>query len=97
MLPTGARLYDVTVQLLLIILVVCRMLGAREESMAALIAEVDRRWQGPEGYFKQLVGLGDNEIKHLRDVLSDLKDWRPRPSPGSTRSDEDPPIAEIPG
>ncbi|KAF2021688.1 putative tyrosine-protein phosphatase [Aaosphaeria arxii CBS 175.79] len=46
-----------------------RMVGARAESMLALVEEVDRRWGGPKGYFKQEVGLGNAEVQKLRDIL----------------------------
>ncbi|KAF2732874.1 putative tyrosine-protein phosphatase, partial [Polyplosphaeria fusca] len=44
-----------------------RMVGAREESMRALIEEVERRWGGPEGYFLQDVGLSEEEVERLRE------------------------------
>ncbi|KAJ3548720.1 hypothetical protein NMY22_g1159 [Coprinellus aureogranulatus] len=47
-----------------------RMIGAREESMWALLDEVDRRWGGAEGYFKQEVGLTEDQIKKLREILT---------------------------
>ncbi|KAF2475382.1 uncharacterized protein BDR25DRAFT_382331 [Lindgomyces ingoldianus] len=47
-----------------------RMVGAREESMWALIEEVQRTWGGPEGYFRELVGLSEQEIGTLRDVMT---------------------------
>ncbi|KAF2119414.1 protein-tyrosine phosphatase-like protein [Lophiotrema nucula] len=85
-----------------------RMLGAREESMEALITEVYRRWQGPEGYFKELVGLNDEEIKRLRTIMSTPKHvpFLPRdsirsgddPSVGeATSAGEDHPVGEAPG
>ncbi|OAG11563.1 putative tyrosine-protein phosphatase, partial [Paraphaeosphaeria sporulosa] len=46
-----------------------RMVGAREESMEALIAEVEKIWQGPEGYFKAEVGISDGEIERLRELF----------------------------
>lgn len=46
-----------------------RMIGAREESMWALFAEVERRWGGAEGYFTQGVGLTGDEIKRLKELL----------------------------
>ncbi|KAF2006048.1 putative tyrosine-protein phosphatase [Amniculicola lignicola CBS 123094] len=46
-----------------------RMVGARAESMEALVREVQRRWAGPEGYFRECVGLGEDEIARLREVL----------------------------
>ena len=47
-----------------------RMIGAREESMRALIEEVNQRWGGPRGYFKGEVGLTDKEIQMLRTVMT---------------------------
>ncbi|KAF2186248.1 hypothetical protein K469DRAFT_687241 [Zopfia rhizophila CBS 207.26] len=47
-----------------------RMVGAREESMWALIEEVKRRWGGPEGYFLGDVGLSEEEIGKLRGVFA---------------------------
>jgi protein tyrosine/serine phosphatase len=47
-----------------------RMVGARPESMQALIEEVNRRWGGPEGYFKQDLGLSEQEISKLREILT---------------------------
>jgi hypothetical protein len=46
-----------------------RMVGARSESMWALIEEVERRWGGAEGYFLQDVGLSTVEAERLREVL----------------------------
>jgi protein tyrosine/serine phosphatase len=46
-----------------------RMVGARRESMEAMIQEVDRRWGGIEGYFIDVVGLTKEEVERLRDVL----------------------------
>jgi protein tyrosine/serine phosphatase len=47
-----------------------RMVGARPESMWALIEEVKRRWGGPEGYFEEDVGLSKEEIERLKMVLT---------------------------
>ncbi|KAF2832420.1 hypothetical protein CC86DRAFT_89273 [Ophiobolus disseminans] len=47
-----------------------RMVGAREESMAALLAEVESRWGGAEGYFGGVVGLASEEIRSVRQILT---------------------------
>ncbi|KAH7082538.1 putative tyrosine-protein phosphatase [Paraphoma chrysanthemicola] len=47
-----------------------RMVGARAESMEALLDEVDRRWGSAEGYFVQLVGLSADEVARLRAALT---------------------------
>jgi len=47
-----------------------RMIGAREESMRAMVDEVDRKWGSVEGYFRDMVGLSDEEIKSLKNVLT---------------------------
>ncbi|KAF2438277.1 putative tyrosine-protein phosphatase [Karstenula rhodostoma CBS 690.94] len=47
-----------------------RMVGARKESMEALIAEVERTWEGPEGYFDAEVGLSHGEVERLREVFT---------------------------
>ncbi|KAF2743804.1 hypothetical protein M011DRAFT_409818 [Sporormia fimetaria CBS 119925] len=46
-----------------------RMVGARPESMRALIAEVEKKWGGAEGYFRGIVGLKQEEIEGLKNVL----------------------------
>lgn len=46
-----------------------RMVGARKESMEALIVEVGRRWSGAEGYFEEEVGLNTEDIKGLRKLF----------------------------
>lgn len=46
-----------------------RMVGARAESMEALIEEVERRWSGPEGYFRHDVGLAAEEIIRLKEIF----------------------------
>ncbi|KAJ4350347.1 uncharacterized protein N0V89_008968 [Didymosphaeria variabile] len=48
-----------------------RMVGARRESMEALIAEVERRWNGPDGYFRDEVGLTGEEVGRLREVFTE--------------------------
>jgi hypothetical protein len=47
-----------------------RMVGAREESMRALMGEVERRWGGAEGYFRHAVGLTDEEVKRVKELLT---------------------------
>jgi hypothetical protein len=52
-----------------------RMVGARRESMEALLEEVERRWggkgcTGPEGYFMRVVGLSEEEVVRVKEVLS---------------------------
>lgn len=46
-----------------------RMVGARAESMEALVVEVKRKWEGAEGYFRDVVGLSALEISNLKDLL----------------------------
>lgn len=46
-----------------------RMVGARAESMEALIEEVERRWGGPEGYFRHDVGLTAEEIIRIKEIF----------------------------
>jgi protein tyrosine/serine phosphatase len=47
-----------------------RMVGARAESMEALLVEVERRWGGAGGYFEQLAGLSAEEVTRVREVLT---------------------------
>jgi protein tyrosine/serine phosphatase len=47
-----------------------RMVGARAESMEALLQDVDRRWGGAEGYFLDVVGLAKQEIESVREILT---------------------------
>ncbi|KAH7346088.1 putative tyrosine-protein phosphatase, partial [Pyrenochaeta sp. MPI-SDFR-AT-0127] len=46
-----------------------RMIGARASSMVALLAEVEQKWGGPEGYFKDVVGLTGDEVERVQNVL----------------------------
>ncbi|KAF2492675.1 hypothetical protein BU16DRAFT_466494 [Lophium mytilinum] len=46
-----------------------RMMGARKESMVAVLEMVDREWGGAEGYVRQVCGLGDGDVERLRRVL----------------------------
>lgn len=47
-----------------------RMVGARRESMIGLMMEVERRWGAAEGYFREVVGLSDEEVKRVRELLT---------------------------
>ncbi|KAH8712069.1 protein-tyrosine phosphatase-like protein [Phaeosphaeriaceae sp. PMI808] len=60
-----------------------RMLSAREQSMQALLAEIEKREGGVEGYFMVDVGLTPDEISQIREILtadgdSSLDDERER-------------------
>lgn len=46
-----------------------RMVGARPESMLAMLEMVDRKWGGPEGYVKGLCGMTDEDIRKVKAVL----------------------------
>jgi hypothetical protein len=47
-----------------------RMIGARPESMLAMLEMVNRKWGGAEGYAKTMAGLTDEEIEKVRRVLT---------------------------
>jgi protein tyrosine/serine phosphatase len=47
-----------------------RMVGARAESMEALLEEADERWGEAEGYFLDVVGLTKEEIERVREILT---------------------------
>jgi protein tyrosine/serine phosphatase len=47
-----------------------RMVGARAESMVALLEEVERRWGGAEGYFLDVVGLTREEVEKIREIMT---------------------------
>jgi protein tyrosine/serine phosphatase len=47
-----------------------RMIGARAESMVALLQEVERRWGGAEGYFLDVVGLTKEELRRVREIMT---------------------------
>lgn len=51
-----------------------RMVGARAESMQQLVIEVEKLWGGARGYFKEVVGLEDDEIEKLKALLAVQKD-----------------------
>lgn len=46
-----------------------RMVGARPESMLAMLEMVDRKWGSAEGYMKHACGLTDDEIGRVKAVL----------------------------
>jgi protein tyrosine/serine phosphatase len=46
-----------------------RMVGARPESMLAMLEMVEKKWGGAEGYVKTMAGLTDEEIEKVRRVL----------------------------
>ncbi|KAI8932200.1 hypothetical protein NX059_011080 [Plenodomus lindquistii] len=46
-----------------------RMVGAREETMLAMLDMLDREFGGAEGYMREYCGLGDGELEALRRVL----------------------------
>lgn len=46
-----------------------RMVGARPESMLAMLEMVDWKWGSAEGYMKQMCGLTEEEIRKLKAVL----------------------------
>lgn len=46
-----------------------RMVGARAESMQQLVIEVENKWGGARGFFKEVVGLDEEEIDKLKVLL----------------------------
>ncbi len=46
------------------------MVGARPESMLAMLEMVNKRWGGAEGYFKREVGLTDEEIEKFKRFMT---------------------------
>lgn len=46
-----------------------RMVGARPESMLAMLEMVQLKWGGAEGYVKTLCGLTDDDIRKVRDLM----------------------------
>lgn len=46
-----------------------RMVGAREESMLAMLEMVRRRWGSAERYVRDACGLTDDEVERLKRVL----------------------------
>lgn len=51
-----------------------RMVGARGESVVALLGRVREIWGGVEGWFGEVVGLSAGDIEKVRVVLVD-KVW----------------------
>ncbi|KAF2496689.1 hypothetical protein BU16DRAFT_458914 [Lophium mytilinum] len=49
-----------------------RMIGAREESMVAMLDMVEKRWGGPEGYAMDACGLSEVEIVALRRCMVEV-------------------------
>ncbi|KAE9367760.1 hypothetical protein N431DRAFT_349581 [Stipitochalara longipes BDJ] len=47
-----------------------RMVGARPESMLAMLEMVNKKWGSAEGYFKTMAGLTDEEIKKVIRILT---------------------------
>jgi hypothetical protein len=47
-----------------------RMVGARRESMLALLVMVERRWGGAEGYLRVVCGFTGEELDVVRQVMS---------------------------
>jgi protein tyrosine/serine phosphatase len=52
-----------------------RMVGARKESMLAMLDMVQKKWGGAEGYVRDACGLRAEEIERIR-VLMTVKDER---------------------
>lgn len=51
-----------------------RMVGARGESVVALMEEVGGRWEGgSEGYVREVVGLSGEEVEGVRRVMTEDK------------------------
>jgi hypothetical protein len=46
-----------------------RMVGAREESMLAMLENVNDRWGGAERYVRECCGLSQEEVEAVRRVL----------------------------
>ena len=46
------------------------MVGARPESMLAMLEMVAEKWGGAEGYVKGACGLTDDEVERVRVVLT---------------------------
>jgi hypothetical protein len=47
-----------------------RMVGAREESMEALLEAVKTGQDGVEGYFREVLGFGEGELEALRKLFT---------------------------
>lgn len=46
------------------------MVGARPESMLAMLEMVNKKWGSAEGYFKTMAGLTDEDIGKVKRVLT---------------------------
>lgn len=60
-----------------------RMVGARPESMLAMLEMLKMKWGSAEGYVKTMVGLTDDEIEKVRRVLTDSEGVVSRKRAGS--------------
>jgi hypothetical protein len=49
-----------------------RMLGAREESMLAMIEMLQSRWGGAENYLTELCGLTREELDRVKNALTEF-------------------------
>lgn len=47
-----------------------RMVGAKEENMSAFLPELRNVWGGPEGYLRQGLGFGDEDIEAIKRNLT---------------------------
>jgi hypothetical protein len=47
-----------------------RITGAREKSMVAFLETVQQKWDGTEGYFKEVLGLDRETLEKVRDVMT---------------------------
>lgn len=47
-----------------------RMVGARKESMIAMLEMVEKKWGGAEGYVKDACGLSEAEIERIRVLMT---------------------------
>lgn len=47
-----------------------RMVGARPESMLAMLEMVNRKWGSAEGYVRDACGLTDEQVRKVKQVLS---------------------------
>ncbi|CAI6244774.1 unnamed protein product [Periconia digitata] len=57
-----------------------RMLTARKESVVALLKEVERRWGGAEGFFREVVEFSETEIEGIRKcfTMQEMADYELR-------------------
>lgn len=47
-----------------------RMVGARKESMLAMLEMVEKKWGGAEGYARDACGLSEEEVERIRVLLT---------------------------